>query len=404
MAKEVGVRFAGPADVLDLRQLHRGNRKFLYVGLLLALFVHAGVAAYFMLSKKEARVPKPPTMELVVRKPRMTKAFEFRKKRVPKRVMTRKVVSAKPVVTQTITKRITGANLFGTIITFDYFVDSGASMGIEVVQPEIASAKIATSKDPEKRISMEEEFIDLDALDTGKYKGLVIQDPTDKQNIKGFVYLARAKGNTLYPAVPSAIPELVKAINEFTRIQAKVEEDLYLDSRDLFKTPFVYLTAKEAFEATKKEVENLGEYLRAGGFVFVDNIYPKEEYSPSEASLRKLIKDALGRDARFQTIPNNHPIYHSFFDFDGPPVGSEVDAYKSGTGFTEPVELVHYLEGVFLKGRLAVLYSDKGYGINWQKMMDNEVQLRMGVNLVVFALTQKGSIAQQQIDFYSQAR
>ena len=26
----------------------------------------------------------------------------------------------------------------------------------------------------------------------------------------------------------------------------------------------------------------------------------------------------------------------------------------------------------------------------------------MGVNMVVFALTQKGSIAQQQIDFYNQ--
>ena len=31
-----------------------------------------------------------------------------------------------------------------------------------------------------------------------------------------------------------------------------------------------------------------------------------------------------------------------------------------------------------------------------------EPQLKMGLNLVVFALTQQGSIAQQQIDFYSQ--
>jgi hypothetical protein len=375
-------------------------RGALWSGLAFALAVHVGLAQMRSSGEKQ-KPPRPLATELVIRKPRMVKPFEFRKKRVPKRAMTRKVVSAEPVVTQTITKRITSPDLFGTVAAFDHGVDSGAGMGIEVVQPQIAPASISTSKEPERRISMVEEFIDLEALDAGKYKGLVIQDPANKQNIKGFVYLARAKGNTLYPAVPGAIPELVNAINRYTRINAKVEEDLYLDSRDLFRTPFVYVTSKEAFEATRKEIANLGQYLRSGGFMLVDNVYPKEEYSPSEASLRKLIKDALGRDARLETIPDDHPIYHSFFDFDGAPVGSEVEAEQAvHLGRTEVVTLVPHLEGVFLDGRLAVVYSDKGYGLNWERGLDNEVQLRIGVNLVAFALTQKGSIAQQQIEFY----
>ena len=42
------------------------------------------------------------------------------------------------------------------------------------------------------------------------------------------------------------------------------------------------------------------------------------------------------------------------------------------------------------------MYSDKGYGAFWERETENEAHLRMGVNLVVFALTQAGSIVQQQ--------
>ena len=55
-----------------------------------------------------------------------------------------------------------------------------------------------------------------------------------------------------------------------------------------------------------------------------------------------------------------------------------------------------------LRNRLVAVYADKGYGAFWQRESSNEPQLKMGINFVVFALTQKGSIAQQQIDFYSQ--
>ena len=48
------------------------------------------------------------------------------------------------------------------------------------------------------------------------------------------------------------------------------------------------------------------------------------------------------------------------------------------------------------------IYSDKGYVHNWAQLYGNEPQLRFGINAVIFALTQEGSIAQQQIDFYSQ--
>ena len=63
----------------------------------------------------------------------------------------------------------------------------------------------------------------------------------------------------------------------------------------------------------------------------------------------------------------------------------------------------YWLEGIYIRDRPVAVYSDKGYGAFWERETENEPQLKIGVNLVVFALTQKGSIAQQQIDFYNQA-
>jgi hypothetical protein len=147
---------------------------------------------------------------------------------------------------------------------------------------------------------------------------------------------------------------------------------------------------------TKHEIENLAAYLRGGGFALVENARATQEYSPAEASLREMLKQALGREARFIPISNDHPLYHAFFDFDGPPPAAEVRATR--------LDPVNYLEGIFLRDRLVAVYSDKNYGNFWQREAENEPQLKMGVNLVVFALTQKGSIAQQQIDFYSDYR
>jgi hypothetical protein len=270
-----------------------------------------------------------------------------------------------------------------------------------VTLPRVESRPIEKESLPartelEKR--MQEELVDLYALDTGRYKGMVIQDPQDKHNVKGFVYLAVAIAQELDPPTPRAIPQLVEAINKFTLINAKVEQPLALHSRDLFRAPFVYITAAQRFTLAKHEKENLENYMRLGGFVFADNGTPRFEYGQAEASLRQMFKDVLGKDARFHLLPNNHPIYHSFFDFNGgPPPGGEIYGLRSELGVPSP-----HLEGIYLDGRLVAVYSDKGYGLVWEDEFHNEPQLKMGVNLVVYALTQEGSIAQQQIDFFMQ--
>ncbi len=98
MAKGIGsTRFSGPSDAIDLEKLEKETQKILYLGLMVAVSFHAALGSYFMFKKTEVRVVRPPTMELVIRRPRMTKPFEFKKKRIKQREYKKKeIVQRKP--------------------------------------------------------------------------------------------------------------------------------------------------------------------------------------------------------------------------------------------------------------------------------------------------------------------
>ena len=114
-----------------------------------------------------------------------------------------------------------------------------------------------------------------------------------------------------------------------------------------------------------------------------------------------MLRDVLGAHARFLPIPNSHLLYHCFFEFDdGPPIGAEL-LYTKTLWHPENIMFISeylprerpFLEGVFYKGRLIAVFSDKGYIIKWNDMTNNNPQLKMGVNMIVFSLIQEGGIA-----------
>lgn len=211
-------------------------------------------------------------------------------------------------------------------------------------------------------------------------------DPAKKRSIGKLITISVAWGNELRPPeyAKRAAINLEKAVNSFTTLNAKVETNISLDSDRLFETPFLYVAADMPFTLTKTERARFGEYLRKGGFAFVDNGSPEKEYGEAENSLRRMLSDAFDGAAQFRPIPIDYPIYHVFFDFeDGPPQGK--------AGMTRDNR---YLEGVWIAGRLAVVYCDWGYGYKWAEMgpETNGPQRKMGVNLILYALLQEGGI------------
>ena len=94
--------------------------------------------------------------------------------------------------------------------------------------------------------------------------------------------------------------------------------------------------------------------------------------------------DIFGQQA-LKKIPNNHPIYSSFFEFDGPPRTSiELNGWGD--------DLVHnYLKAIEVNGRIAVLYSNKDLGCEWDYDFRNKRWLkvdntRFAVNIIMYAM------------------
>jgi hypothetical protein len=119
------------------------------------------------------------------------------------------------------------------------------------------------------------------------------------------------------------------------------------------------------------------EYLERGGFIWADDNY----------GMDRSFRDAMERvlpEASLVELPFDHGIYHSFYDFpDGLPKIHEHDGGPPH-GY-----------GMFHEGRLVVFYSfntDIGDGMEDSEVHHDppekrEAALRMGVNVVVYALS-----------------
>jgi len=236
-------------------------------------------------------------------------------------------------------------------------------------------------------------LVEIETGSSGGGKISRLEDPAMKKDITGNLEIAFAWGQRFGPPRQylRSIINLKEAMNRWTRINTKLVDHLRLDSPKLLKMPFVCVTTDRAFELTEQEKENVRKYLEGGGFMLLDNALASQDKSQVEASLRKMMRDVLGSKARFEPIPRNHDLYHCYFHFDdGPPQGSEVGASSINRKLqTRPV---HYLEGIWLGDRLVAVLSNKGYVVKWNDMTDNEPQLKMGVNMIVFALTQPGGV------------
>ena len=234
----------------------------------------------------------------------------------------------------------------------------------------------------------------------------VFIDRNDKQGISGKTEIAFAWGQLFEPPqdLLHGVINLKEAMNRWTDVATTLNEHLMLSDPGIMNLPFVFVTADRVFDLTETEKKNLRAYFENGGFMFLDNCQAASDFSASGASLRKILVDVI-TNARFAPVPDNHHLYHCFFDFDdGPPQGTEQNIQTWHSNIEGPVPRPEtivlppqrlYLEGVWLDDDLVAVYSDKGYVVKWNDSSNNEPQLRMGVNLIVYALTKHNSIAKQ---------
>lgn len=180
---------------------------------------------------------------------------------------------------------------------------------------------------------------------------------------------------------------LLNSLIEYTTVPVDTRERVVaLESNELFTAPFCYLSGHKLVQFTERERKNFVQYITNGGFVFVDDCNHDID-GLFALSFEEQMRSLFGPQA-LNKIPNNHRLYHSFFNFDkGPPTTTfELNGWGD--------DLVHdYLKAYEVDGHMRVLYSNKDYGCEWDYDFRNkrwlaEDNTKFGVNIVLHALTQ----------------
>lgn len=177
----------------------------------------------------------------------------------------------------------------------------------------------------------------------------------------------------------TSLPNLISFANSNLKLNIdKNEKVVEVGSPELLEYPFVHMTGHGNVVFSAAETENLRKYLMGGGFLHIDDNYGMDKFVRRE--MKKVFPDL-----EFVEVPFSHPIYHQKYDFPkGLPKIHEHDN-KPPQGF-----------GIFYQGRLVCFYTyETDLGNGWEDpeiyndpVEKHEVALKMGANIMSFALTQ----------------
>jgi hypothetical protein len=198
-----------------------------------------------------------------------------------------------------------------------------------------------------------------------------------------FVFATAQYGSGDWDSAPLVPANLIDSVARYTTIAVAPSGAIApLASPRIMHFPLLYLTGHLPVRFSDEERHNLREFLDRGGMLFVDD-HNHDVDGVFHASATEEIARTAGP---LHDLPNDHQLYHCFFDFDGPPTTSQE---LNGWGDN----LVHkQLQAVMHGDRIAVLYSSKDYSSEWNyhpesKRFQSVDNTRFGVNIVVYALT-----------------
>jgi len=178
---------------------------------------------------------------------------------------------------------------------------------------------------------------------------------------------------------------LLHSLVEYTNIPVDTNEKVVtLNSDDIYRSPFCYLSGHKLVQFNDDEAKHFTNYVNNGGFIFVDDCNHDIDALFAKTFESEMVR-LFGQDALVK-IPNDHKIYSSFFHFEkGPPTTSfELNGWGD--------DLVHdYLKAIIVNDRIAVLYSNKDYGCEWDYDFRNKRFMakdntQFGVNIVLYAM------------------
>ena len=155
------------------------------------------------------------------------------------------------------------------------------------------------------------DMLDVNSMDTGRYRAMLIQEQGDPQAIKGFINFARVVSASAFASGTATgstnnLRALVNGLNEYTGINADFIGSVTYDDDRLLEIPIIL----PAGTPNESELEQMTRYLLSGGFVFGGIGFVSE-------GLEKYGGLVQGRDFWSERLPDDHPVFSSYFEFKG---------------------------------------------------------------------------------------
>ena len=177
----------------------------------------------------------------------------------------------------------------------------------------------------------------------------------------------------------SSLPNLLRYLEKNTTMSVHHKENkIKLTIENLNQNPYLYLNGHGNIKFNDDEIIALRSALMNGSFLHADDNYGMDK------SFRREMKRVFP-NKNFVNLPNNHRVFDSYYNFpNGLPKVHEHD--------NKPPQALALFEGE----KMIVLYtyeSDLGDGwedgsVHQDPWPIRESALKMGVNIIYFALTQ----------------
>jgi len=178
---------------------------------------------------------------------------------------------------------------------------------------------------------------------------------------------------------PSSLPNLLDYLIANTSMaKAAKEVRIKLTDNNAKHFPYLYLTGHGNIRFSENEIIELRSILSNGGFLHADDNYGMDK------SFRREIKKVFP-NKDFIELPHSHPVFSSYYNFEnGLPKIHEHD--------NKPPQAL----GIYENNKLVILYTyESDLGDGWEDSAVHndppeirEAALKMGVNIIYYALTQ----------------
>jgi hypothetical protein len=216
-------------------------------------------------------------------------------------------------------------------------------------------------------------------------------------NRTGFVYarvryhIGRRWGNEVpwhhdYPDGDTMFPDNLGRLTSVTT-DPNSYQIVDVDSKELFKYPFIYMSEPGYLNLLPEDVKNLREYFDRGGFMLLDVFRATAENSWQYDNMQEQMAKVFP-DRAIERVPPSHPIFHSFFELN--PADMVAPYYIPGE--SGPVEFLSISDD---KGRIQVMIDvNNDISEYWQALDVGQCSIheagravQLGINYAIYAMT-----------------